>query len=453
MATTPHLGLNLLEQAQAQKETTVNTALMRIDALLNTAAKTRGETSPPTSPSEGEVHIVGTGATGAWDAHDLEIAYFEQIWRFITPNEGVMLWVADEDKHYVFDGSGWNELVGGSSGSGGGGSGSSYTDENAQDAVGGILADTATIDFTYNDGANSITADVKAGSIGTTHLGNGSVTYAKMQNASATNILLGRATSGAGVFEEITCTAAGRALLAGADAAAQCATLGISSGGGGGGGSSGSFLLADGSASAPSLAMTNSSTTGFFRNGADKLGFSINGTEFGVFGDTNLYQGIRMGDQTASFGAAEFAILSKNIVMACRTSGASFVAGRMTSNGDVVEIRRDANKVGSMSVTTTATAYNTSSDYRLKEDYQPLANAAARLAQLQPRNFAWKSNGERTDGFIAHEVQAVVPEAVTGEMDGEEMQSIDHSKLVPLLTAALQEAFARIAALEGGAHG
>lgn len=104
--------------------------------------------------------------------------------------------------------------------------------------------------------------------------------------------------------------------------------------------------------------------------------------------------------------------------------------------------------VGSIGTFGSATSYNTSSDYRLKEDLQPIADASSRLASLNPVNFAWKADGTRTDGFLAHEVQAVVPQAVTGEKDGEAIQAIDHSKLVPLLTAALQEALAKIASLE-----
>ena len=73
--------------------------------------------------------------------------------------------------------------------------------------------------------------------------------------------------------------------------------------------------------------------------------------------------------------------------------------------------------VGGISTSTTATTYATSSDYRLKEDVQPVLNAAERLMTLNPVNFAWKSNGSRVDGFIAHEAQEIVPEAVTGEKD------------------------------------
>jgi hypothetical protein len=118
------------------------------------------------------------------------------------------------------------------------------------------------------------------------------------------------------------------------------------------------------------------------------------------------------------------------------------------TDGNVLSFYKVTTLVGSISVTTTATAFNTSSDYRLKEDVQPMVGASDRVLALNPVNFAWKVDGSRVDGFLAHEAQAVVPEAVTGEKDGEEMQAIDQSKLVPLLTAALQEALQKIDALE-----
>ena len=103
----------------------------------------------------------------------------------------------------------------------------------------------------------------------------------------------------------------------------------------------------------------------------------------------------------------------------------------------------------------TAVAYNTTSDYRLKENVTPVPNGITRLLQLKPSRFNFKADPDHTvDGFIAHEAQAVVPECVTGEKDAVDvdgnpvMQGIDQSKLVPLLTAALQEAIAKIEALE-----
>ena len=110
--------------------------------------------------------------------------------------------------------------------------------------------------------------------------------------------------------------------------------------------------------------------------------------------------------------------------------------------------------VGSINTSGSATTYNTSSDYRLKEDVQPMVGSADRLMALKPVNFAWKVDGSRVDGFLAHEAQEVVPECVTGEKDAvdkhgkPEYQGIDQSKLVPLLTAALQEALQKIETLE-----
>jgi len=115
--------------------------------------------------------------------------------------------------------------------------------------------------------------------------------------------------------------------------------------------------------------------------------------------------------------------------------------------------------VGSISLSGSATAFNTSSDYRLKENVVPLTGAADRLNQLQVRRFNFIADPSTVvDGFIAHEAQAVVPECVTGtkdEVDDEGnpvYQGIDQSKLVPLLAAALQEALARIEALEAAAE-
>jgi hypothetical protein len=122
---------------------------------------------------------------------------------------------------------------------------------------------------------------------------------------------------------------------------------------------------------------------------------------------------------------------------------------RNTSDGAVVSLRRQGTAVGSISVTAAATAYNTSSDYRLKQNVEPMVGGLAKLSALAPKTFEFINEPSvKVDGFIAHEVQAIVPQAVTGEKDGEEMQGLDHSKLVPVLVAALQELAAKVAALE-----
>ena len=105
---------------------------------------------------------------------------------------------------------------------------------------------------------------------------------------------------------------------------------------------------------------------------------------------------------------------------------------------------------------TTAVAYNTSSDYRLKTNLEPIPNGINRLKQLPVYRFNWIADetGNKVDGFVAHEVKQIVPEAITGEKDAVDAdgkpvyQGIDQSKIVPLLTAALKEAIAKIETLE-----
>ena len=125
------------------------------------------------------------------------------------------------------------------------------------------------------------------------------------------------------------------------------------------------------------------------------------------------------------------------------------------NNRTHIEFIREGNSVGEIQCTNTSTTYATSSDHRLKENVIDLANATTRVKQLQPKRFNFIANADITvDGFLAHEVSSIVPEAITGthnevDEDGNPVyQGIDQSKLVPLLTASLQEAIAKIETLE-----
>ena len=120
-----------------------------------------------------------------------------------------------------------------------------------------------------------------------------------------------------------------------------------------------------------------------------------------------------------------------------------------------ISFRTGNTEVGSVKCTNSATSFLTSSDYRLKENIVPLSGAIDRINQLQPCQFNFIADSSHTvDGFIAHQAQNVVPECVSGEKDAVDndgnpiYQGIDQSKLVPLLTAALQEAITRIETLE-----
>jgi len=132
-------------------------------------------------------------------------------------------------------------------------------------------------------------------------------------------------------------------------------------------------------------------------------------------------------------------------------------AGNTTNTNTQVRFYNGNGLVGSISTAGSGTAYATSSDYRLKENVTYTWDATTRLKQLKPARFNWIADSDNTiqDGFLAHEVSSIVPEAVFGTKDaeiqenGDGYQSLDYSKLVPLLVKTILELEARITTLEG----
>ena len=130
--------------------------------------------------------------------------------------------------------------------------------------------------------------------------------------------------------------------------------------------------------------------------------------------------------------------------------------GTGTGSQSVVSFFRSGTFTGNISNTNTATAYNTSSDYRLKDNPQPLTNSGVFIDALQPKTWAWKADGSRGVGFIAHEVQAVSPGSVVGEKDAVDadgkpiMQAMEYgsAEFIANIVAELQSLRARVAQLE-----
>jgi hypothetical protein len=131
------------------------------------------------------------------------------------------------------------------------------------------------------------------------------------------------------------------------------------------------------------------------------------------------------------------------------TGGTDYGIGIKNTNastGTAITFNNNSNtQVGAITFTTSATTYATSSDYRLKENIVPITGALNKVAQLKPVTYKWKLDGSNGQGFIAHELQQVVPECVIGEKDAvyedgsPKYQGIDTSFLVATLTAAIQE--------------
>ena len=160
---------------------------------------------------------------------------------------------------------------------------------------------------------------------------------------------------------------------------------------------------------------------------------------------------------SASQRGAQFEVNGTNTILQ--------ISAGAVSSGNHIEFYNTNGQVGRIYSNNSATTYSTSSDYRLKENTVAISDGITRVKALKPYRFNWKSDSSKTkiDGFFAHEVSPVVPEAIGGVKDAVEPkdnedkkikkgdiipQSIDQSKLVPLLTAALQEAITKIEVLE-----
>lgn len=156
-----------------------------------------------------------------------------------------------------------------------------------------------------------------------------------------------------------------------------------------------------------------------------------------------------------------------NIRTAYGTAGSSYHVPMLhvtnaTGDRDMMEFRRGVGSTGDLagkiitqeSEGVYSVLFAQPSDHRLKFELGPIDNAIATLRQLKPLSYSWAKGGSRQQGFLAHEVQAVVPQAVSGEKDDVDdkgqpkLQMLDHAKLVPLLTAALQEAVQRLDDIE-----
>jgi len=198
--------------------------------------------------------------------------------------------------------------------------------------------------------------------------------------------------------------------------------------------------------------------TQFRTNGASSLANAMRITSAGKFyvGTTNgaFSNDASQHSAIVNSTANEYTLSLRNTVDSSDGRTLLCACGKSTGGRLIFFERADGTTVGSITHNGSATAFNTSSDYRLKENVTAISDGITRLKTLKPSRFNFKVNKDTTvDGFLAHEVTAV-PEAITGEKDAVDSdnnpvyQGIDQSKLVPLLTAALQEAIAKIETLE-----
>lgn len=214
----------------------------------------------------------------------------------------------------------------------------------------------------------------------------------------------------------------------------------------------GMLLSVVGSAGSPTLRF-NDADTGIYAPVSDVIAFATGGVHRGRF-DNNAFHIAKFSGNISTDGMSFY---NDGLFQITRSGNIVGQFNRRTNNGTLLEFLRQDKGVGSVSVTTTATTYNTSSDYRLKDNIEDFVTSGQIIDALRPRQYDWKINGEKGVGFIAHEVQAVFPDAISGEKDAVDsdgkpiMQGGDWSKLVPILVAEVKSLRARVAELESRA--
>ena len=218
--------------------------------------------------------------------------------------------------------------------------------------------------------------------------------------------------------------------------------------------------IASSSSNGTSLQLVSTSTNGrTYRIGSN---FSTGTGELAFYDSTAGAERMRIDSSgnllvgTTTFNPASgVAGLSIGSTASLSAGGWGIIYGSTsTANSYAAYFKNPNGAVGSIITNGSSTAYNTSSDYRLKENIAPMQNALSVVQQLKPVTYNWKADGSDGQGFIAHELQEVVPDCVTGEKDAVDAegnpvyQGIDTSFLVATLTKAIQEQQAQIEELK-----
>ena len=201
----------------------------------------------------------------------------------------------------------------------------------------------------------------------------------------------------------------------------------------------------DGSAGTPAV-QGGDTNTGIFFPAADTFGVATGGSErMRVDSSGRWMLNATTPLNTTARGSIKFD---------STTEQGLFIATSSANNGQCMGFNYNTStNVGSINITGSATSYATSSDYRLKENIVQMTGALDKVALLKPVTYKWKIDGSHGQGFIAHELQEIIPDCVTGEKDAVNAdgsikpQQIDTSFLVATLTAAIQEQQALITAL------
>ena len=197
----------------------------------------------------------------------------------------------------------------------------------------------------------------------------------------------------------------------------------------------------------------NASTTDGNRIGVtgDTMEFETAGSEaMRIDASGNLLVGTTSLLTFSTSDTAGVVLENANAVVASRQNNCPMWLKRYGTVGTITAYFYGTSQVGSVSVSASATAYNTSSDQRLKDNIVDAPSASDDIDAIQVRSFDWKADGSHQKyGMVAQELQSVAPNAVTEGDTEEDMMAVDYSKLVPMLVKEIQSLRARVAQLEG----
>jgi len=218
--------------------------------------------------------------------------------------------------------------------------------------------------------------------------------------------------------------------------------VGISIAGGSNNSGSGAIAFPNGSSSIDGLINYEHSSRSlqFYSGGSERA--RINSSGALLIGKTS--------DSIANTGiSAAGSATGGGHLTATNNGSAAFALNRGSTDGQIAQFNRAGSIVGTISVTSSNTSYNTSSDRRLKSNIQDAASASSKIDAMQVRQFDWNVDGSHQDyGLIAQELEPIAPIAICRGDDDDEMMGVDYSKLVPMLIKEIQELRSRVAALE-----
>ena len=192
----------------------------------------------------------------------------------------------------------------------------------------------------------------------------------------------------------------------------------------------------------------------FNADGADKdFRVECPGEPYAIFLDSSE-QRLFFGNSSTSENSSESMYVdvepgNRHMFLAGNSREILFI-NRNGTDGTSLVFRKSNVQVGGVSVTSSGTTYNTTSDRRLKDNIEPISDATDKLMDMKPVTHTWIDNPDdpQVHGFIAQEMQEVIPEAVSGDAESDEMMSMDYGRITPVIVAALQDALNEIKELK-----